>query len=307
MDKRLNFHDSIRLMYLKWPWIVMNASLYAFCLPWIVYGIVLRYWIKGEEFLPGSLSSATSTFLLIGHMTLGAICLLLYPIQFIKPIRRKYPVFHRWSGRISLVSAIFTSIGGISYVCLKKFDITGGVYYGIAFFIAGLIFGGCAIMAGIYARKKDFVRHRYWAIRTYSQMLSPVLYRYWYLVMGGLGIYHGGEEGVSDCEFNGICSKYLETIDHIHAYTYFLVPLLFAELIIVLLKRQEITEVVKNEKVSVMYGAIENQSLIKESSTLMNERFFTLNIIGIASAVCCVAQTLVILVTMALGINEVQI
>ena len=163
----------------RWPWVVVNVALYTFCLPWIADAILRRYYVDRDfdSALPGLDDTFARAFFMAGHMLLGAICLILYPLQFIGAVRRKFPRFHRWNGRISCISAVLTSIFGTVFIFLKRFLLVGGINMGLAFFTAGLVFGGCAVMAGWYARKGNYVNHRFWAIRSYSQILAPMMYR----------------------------------------------------------------------------------------------------------------------------------
>ena len=205
--------------------------------------IVNQYFISKDydSTLPG-LDDTTARRVFMGaHMGLGLICMCLYPLQFFGCIRKRFPIFHRWSGRASLISAFFVSVCGIVFICLKKFQLVGGINMGIAFFIAGLVFGTCAVMTGYFARKRDIRRHRNWAIRSYSQILASMIYRYYYAVLGGLGAVHGPADGELECNENDVCDYFLKPFDAVHAWTFFIFPLLIAEAIVYLLRDQVMT------------------------------------------------------------------
>ena len=40
------------------------------------------------------------------HVVPGLVYLALAPVQFLKPVRRRYPDFHRWSGRLLVLIGI---------------------------------------------------------------------------------------------------------------------------------------------------------------------------------------------------------
>jgi hypothetical protein len=109
---------------------------------------------------------------------------------------------------------------------------------GIAFFTYGLVFGTCAVMTGYFARKREFRRHKNWAIRSYSQILASMLYRYFYAVLGGFQAVHFDPEEILNCDEMDVCDYFLKPFDAIHAWTFFIVPLLFAEAVIYLLRDQ---------------------------------------------------------------------
>eukprot|EP00804_Cyclotella_cryptica_P026138 CCRYP_013026-RA/>CCRYP_013026-RA protein AED:0.33 eAED:0.33 QI:0/-1/0/1/-1/1/1/0/270 len=270
-------------------------------------------------------------------MGLGLVCLLLYPLQFIPCLRRRFPTFHRWSGRLSLLSAILASLYGLVFICLKKFQLVGGINMGIAFFLYGIVFGICAVMTGYYAKKREFRRHKNWAIRSYSQILATMLYRYYYAVLGGFGAVHSPDEDDLDCGANDICDYFLKPFDAMHVWTFFLVPLLFAEAVVYLLRDQgennmglvvensvpnkgegndecpneeDVTQQL-NENEEAIDATKEIHSGEKDQHETVEPRktnnFRYLNLFGILFAFICLGSTIFIFVTSALGINRFNV
>ena len=302
--------SALKSKELRWPWIVLNIALYTFCIPWMISVIIFRYYVHEDPVLPGHYDDHIRSFFMVGHITLGGVCLICYPMQFSQSIRKKWPEFHRWNGRVSVLCAVLTSVCGLVFICLKRFVLVGGINMGMAFFVAGLVFGGCAIMTGYYAKNRDFVRHRYWAIRSYSQILAPMMYRYWYLVVGGLGLYPEPEYDdvvrAFDCNEDDVCSVFLRAFDAIHAWTYFIVPLIFAELIVYLLKKQEDEKNdVNNEMVPKDVDIEGVDKVIRTEEKGVGEiNFLPINLLGLTAASCGVIITAFIYVTSALGTNS---
>ena len=118
-------NEAMRTSALQWPWILLNVSLYAFAIPWMLSAIINQYFISKDydSTLPGLDDTAARIFFIGAHMGLGLICLLLYPLQFFGCIRKRFPVFHRWSGRISLAAAVFASLCGMVFICMKDFTL----------------------------------------------------------------------------------------------------------------------------------------------------------------------------------------
>ena len=217
----------------------MFVALYIFTLPWMYASIFETYWIRRDwnAALIGLDTTVFRKFFMLGHMTFGAFTLLLGPTQFIGPIRKYAPTVHRWCGRLYVVFAILCSIFGLIFIILKGGVLVGGINMGLAFTGAGLAFGFCAWMVYKTASDGDFQAHRAWTIRSYSQVLSPMLYRYWYGVVMALGWYTLVD---SDCNAQtGICGMYFQLFDMIHCWTYWLFSLAIAELIVRALPKDE--------------------------------------------------------------------
>jgi hypothetical protein len=106
---------------------------------------------------------------------------------------------------------------------------------GLAFTAAGITFGYYALRVYQTASNRNFQSHQAWTIRSYSQVLSPMLYRYWYVLLHGLRLH---DLGYMNCDASTeICPMYFQSFDMIHCWTYWLVPLAVAELIIYLLPK----------------------------------------------------------------------
>ena len=314
----------------------MVVALYIFCLPWIYSTIVDRYWVEKDydAVLVGLDDTTARAYFMVAHMSLGAVCLLCGPTQFLVVIRQKWPTFHRWSGRLYVVSAVLCSICGSIFIFLKGFILVGGLNMGLAFFVAGIVFGGFAVQTAVHARNRAFTQHRNWAIRSYGQILAPMLYRYFYLIVGGLGLYPADTE--LDCNENDVCRPFTNTFDSIHAWTYFLFPMICTEFIIRALppkervrdnnvketpvpqtqdKLEEDQEenvgdavIPDNEERESMENKQDLESPQKCDDSAVSDQFNygRINLLGMVGAVLCVGFTLLIYVTSFLGTNTVS-
>ncbi len=123
------------------------------------------------------------------HFAAGGIILILGCIQLIEKLRIKYPALHRWLGRIYVLSALITAVGGLTFIFIK--GTIGGTVMDIGFAGYG-IFTFIAALATIrFARSGDFEQHRAWAIRLFALAIGSWLYRmdygFWFLFTDGLG------------------------------------------------------------------------------------------------------------------------
>lgn len=229
------------------PWILMGVALAMFTLPWVKMAILDRYFLKPKwgDALPGLNSTPWRKLTMRGHMSTGAISLLCGPLQFSPRIRKQAPRIHRWTGRIYCTCAMLSCLFGLVFIALKG-RLVGGWNMTVAFAFAGSTIGilGYKVWEAARAAKaglRDFTSHRNWGIRSYSQIMAPMLYRYWYVLVEIFGIYKtpvpprmGGY-----CRSDDICPDYLRLFDMVHCWTYWLTSLAIAELVIYYLPKMK--------------------------------------------------------------------
>jgi hypothetical protein len=225
-----------------WPWVIMFVALYLFTLPWINYAIIKRYFTDTEwgAALPGLNRTPIMGFCMRAHMACGAVSILLGPLQLSSYIRRRFPWIHRWSGRLYVVCAMLSSVMGLMFIGLKG-KLVGGYNMSLAFSTGGAAIGVLAFKTWQTARAaktaspvRDFTSHRNWAIRSYSQILAPMLYRYWYVCLLLFDWYQGpalNKLGAM-CKADDTCPDYYRWFDMVHCWTYWLSSWLVAEVII---------------------------------------------------------------------------
>lgn len=121
------------------------------------------------------------------HLFLGALLMLLGPIQLIGGIRERWPRFHRWTGWVYASSAFLVSLGGMGYILLR--GTVGGTPMSIAFFTGGLVVAVASVETVRHAIGRRIRSHRAWGIRLFTILLSGWLYRMYY---GVWGVFFGG-------------------------------------------------------------------------------------------------------------------
>ena len=135
---------------------------------------------------------ATATTSIGLHFATGAIILVLGNIQLIQFIRIRYPVFHRWVGRIYVLSSVLAAIGGLIFILVK--GTIGGLVMNIGFSLYGLLMLISAIETYRHAAAGRIENHRKWALRLYALAIGSWLYRmdygFWLQLTNGLGHLH---------------------------------------------------------------------------------------------------------------------
>lgn len=182
---------------------------------------------RWNEILPElySPSSGTATAGIGLHFAAGGIILILGSIQLIDALRNRYPVFHRWVGRVYILASAFAGIGGLSFIFLK--GTIGGTVMDIGFGLYGVLMLICAVETYRHAAARRIDKHRAWALRLYALAIGSWLYRmdygFWIMLTDGWG--HG--DG-----FSG-------PFDQVMAFFFYLPNLLVAEVFIQKMKYRQ--------------------------------------------------------------------
>src|SRR5579871_2570478 len=104
---------------------------------------------------------------LLVHIIFGMIAILIGPFQFFPSLRKKYSKFHRFTGRVYLISVLVAAIAaiflGVGDALLTQHDVVFGTgLLGLA--LAWLVTSGMAFWA---IKNRNFVQHREWMVKTY--------------------------------------------------------------------------------------------------------------------------------------------
>jgi tetratricopeptide (TPR) repeat protein len=109
------------------------------------------------------------------HLASAVIIILSGAIQLIPRIRQRAPYFHRWNGRIYMVSAFSVSLAGLYMMWFR--GTVGGVVQHLAQSLDAVLIMLCAVMALRYALARDFKTHRRWALRLYLVVSASLFIR----------------------------------------------------------------------------------------------------------------------------------
>lgn len=107
------------------------------------------------------------------HVAAAATALLVAPTQFLAGIRTRYRSFHRWVGR---GYALACCVGGVAGFVLALGASTGPVSTA-GFGLLALLWVATTAFAWSCARRRDFVAHRAWMIRSFALTFAAVTLR----------------------------------------------------------------------------------------------------------------------------------
>ncbi|MCU1311266.1 MAG: hypothetical protein JWO20_2391 [Candidatus Angelobacter sp.] len=99
------------------------------------------------------------------HLASAVVIILAGVFQLIPQIRNRFPVFHRWNGRLYVVTAFTISLAGLYMMWIR--GSVGDLSQHLGTSLMAVLIMLCAAMALHYARARDFKTHRRWALRLY--------------------------------------------------------------------------------------------------------------------------------------------
>lgn len=123
------------------------------------------------------------------HFLMGAILLLLGPVQLSSALRRRSIAAHRWIGRVYAGAALTAGGGGLIYI------VSRGTIGGTAMNAGFGLYGGLMVVAAVRtywtARSGRMEAHRAWGLRLFALAIGSWLYRmdygFWLVLAHGVG------------------------------------------------------------------------------------------------------------------------
>jgi hypothetical protein len=174
----------------------------------------LNAW-SGVGYKPGHPMSNTVTAI---HLLLAVVIMVGGPLQLIPRVRRRWPAFHRWNGRIYLPAVVLTSMAGLYMVWSRGRGLRLVPKLGISIdAMLIVLFAGLALR---YALARRFDTHRRWALR-----LFMVVNAGWFFRVGLMQwiVLNHGPAGFDPTTFTGPFINFMSFADY-------LLPLLLLEL-----------------------------------------------------------------------------
>ncbi|MEM1077412.1 MAG: DUF2306 domain-containing protein [Pseudomonadota bacterium] len=195
-------------------WVRVGALglIWLLALPFAVYAAVFGWRgltsdLSAESYLYASGARGAETALSL-HMLCGAALTALVLIQAQPVLRRRWPGLHRGMGRILVVGALTTALGGLIFI--SRVGTIGGPLMSLGFALYGVLMLWAAVQTFRHARARQFPQHGDWAVRLILLALASWIYRIhyglWYAVTGGWG---------STPDFTGL-------FDHIQMFAFYL-------------------------------------------------------------------------------------
>ena len=158
-------------------------------------------------------------FALALHLFVAVIITVGGPLQLIPQVRARVPVFHRWNGRVYMLTAFLASISALYLVWIR-----GGVFGNFAQHVGislnAVLIMLCGVTALRYALARRFELHRRWALRLFLVVSGA-----WFIRVGSMlwMILNGHSVAFDPVLFQGPFLNFL-------AFAQYLLPLAVLEL-----------------------------------------------------------------------------
>ena len=122
-------------------------------------------WRLNKMLIKGYVAGDTAGNLAFGaHVLMAAVVTLGGTLQLLPQIRARAPAVHRWTGRLFLATAMAASLAGLYLTWVRR---TSTGLSAIAISLDAVLILAFAAMAWRLALRRDFARHRRWAMRTF--------------------------------------------------------------------------------------------------------------------------------------------
>lgn len=158
---------------------------------WMLGGITIlsafyRFFITGNALVsgvapadPADMPYVIHPVIAALHLVSGTIFLMLGPLQFISGIRTRWPVVHRWVGRLFVVSGLITAVSAI--ILNLVFPPVGGVFKSMAVYVFSVALFVSLLIALRAILRREIMRHRAWMIRSFAIGLSVSTMRVFFI------------------------------------------------------------------------------------------------------------------------------
>jgi uncharacterized membrane protein len=143
---------------------------------------------KNKRLLKGFVPGDTSgNLMFMAHALLAAVLLGSGLIQLMGPIRQRWPMLHRWSGRVFLLTVFAASLSGLYLTWVRHTNST--LVGATAITLNAVLIFAFGTWAWRMARAREFQAHRAWALRAFivacGVWFQRVGYTAWFIVMQG--------------------------------------------------------------------------------------------------------------------------
>jgi tetratricopeptide (TPR) repeat protein len=129
-------------------------------------------WKISNGYIPGV---TKGNLAVVVHLISAVIVMLAGAVQLVPQVRNRFPVFHRWNGRIYMLTAVALSLAGLYMQWIR--GSVGDLPQHIGSAVNAILIWLCAALALRYAMARDFKTHRRWALRLFMVVSASWFYR----------------------------------------------------------------------------------------------------------------------------------
>ena len=155
---------------------VVGQLFFAFAIASFYTLTALRGDYHGWNFTHGFVPGVTKgNWAVVMHLASAVAIMLAGAAQLVPQIRSRFPVFHRWNGRIYMLAAVTLSLAGLYMTWFR--GSVGDLPQHLGGTLNAILMWLFAAMALRYAMARDFKTHRRWALRLFLVVSGSWFYR----------------------------------------------------------------------------------------------------------------------------------
>jgi hypothetical protein len=129
-------------------------------------------WNFTNGYVPGFSMGNTAV---VAHVASAVIIMLAGAVQLVPQVRSRFPGFHRWNGRIYMLTAVVLSMAGLYMTWIR--GSVGDLSVHLGSTLNAVLIWLCGGMALRYALARDFRTHRRWALRFFLVVSASWFFR----------------------------------------------------------------------------------------------------------------------------------
>lgn len=109
------------------------------------------------------------------HLASAVVIILAGTLQLVPNIRNRFPIFHRWTGRLYILTAFTISLAGLYLMWVR--GTVGDLSQHLGSSLMAVLIMIFAVLALRYAMIRNFAAHRRWALRLYLVVSASLFIR----------------------------------------------------------------------------------------------------------------------------------
>jgi uncharacterized membrane protein len=153
-------------------WLVVAGLLLLSFIPMASGAFRLNQLTSGAEITPANARFFASPLPVVVHIVGASLYATLGAFQFANSIRRRWPVWHRWAGRLLVICGLLVGLSALWMTLFYPLPVLDGAFLNAQ----RLLFGSAMILSLVLAyvaiRRKKVKQHRAWMMRAYAIALG---------------------------------------------------------------------------------------------------------------------------------------
>ena len=149
-------------------WLVIAGLLLLSFIPVVSGAFRLNQLTGGAEITPANARFFASPLPVVVHIIGASLYAILGAFQFTNSIRRRWPVWHRWAGRLLVVCGLLVGASGLWMTLFYQLPAGDGAFLNAQRLLFGSAMIVSIVLAYVTIRRGNVKQHRAWMMRAYA-------------------------------------------------------------------------------------------------------------------------------------------